>query len=152
MSAVGDVDGSNNLSPVNQSNSDPSPPSQRITFSGDIEASKRKSKRLTNVESLINKIQTRRKNRLPVPTSSRIKFLDLCLQKAGDSEGAKRLTSSELGKLSDEYKNDSKLKEVFSLALKVTEEVDAQWFYFRDFNQYYLVRDIKRGETKGKFY
>jgi len=101
-------------------------------------------KRLTKIERLMDKMETRRKNRKKVSFSAREKFIDICLAKVkeGGNTGASALNGiamSDLKVMRDKYKSEGELGEIFDRAVEEGEKADSQIFFFRDFNEYYLT-------------
>lgn len=95
----------------------------------------------TKIERLMLKIEKRRDERMEVSFHDRKQFIDLCLKKVADLKGTKSsgIPIEELVKMRDEQKHGGELHRIFKKAVLTSEEVHANAFYFRDFNEYYLT-------------
>lgn len=107
----------------------------------DTDNSSPAGKPLTKIERLVIRMEQRRENRMEVSKRARDRFTGICLNKIREL-GATRsngIPVSTLQEMRDEYKENGELGEIFECAVTVSEEVDAKVFYFRAFNEYYLV-------------
>jgi len=92
----------------------------------------------TKIERLMLKIEKRRDERMEVSSHDRKQFTDLCLKKVVDLKSS-GIPIEELVKMRDEQKHGGELHRIFKKAVLTSEEVHANAFYFRDFNEYYLT-------------
>jgi hypothetical protein len=100
-------------------------------------------KQLSKAEMLIDKIETRRDQRREVTWRVRTEFIDICEERVAKLGGSElnAIPFNELVRMKEECVNDPELYEVLQLAEKSCEEVKSLRFYFRDFNEYRLVRN-----------
>jgi hypothetical protein len=100
-------------------------------------------KQLSKIEMLMDKIETRRDQRREVTRRVRREFIDICEERVAKLGGSElnAIPFNELVRMKEEYVNDLGLYEVLQLAVKCCEEVKSDRFYFRDFDEYRLVRN-----------
>jgi hypothetical protein len=98
---------------------------------------------LSKVEKLMDKIETRRNKRRAVTLKFRKAFIDTCEERVAKLGGSElnAIPFNELVVMKEEYANDTGLCEVLQLAVESCEEVKSDRFYFRDFDEYRLVRN-----------
>lgn len=107
---------------------------------GDSHATSRK---LTKIERLMARMEKRKEHRMEVSYRARSRFVRMCFDKVEELGGtrANGIPVADLLKMNDECITEGpEVVAIFERAVKVCEDVDAKIFYFRDFNEYYLVR------------
>lgn len=100
------------------------------------------NKPLCKIELVMDKLEKRRERRMEVTWKVRKSFIDICKERVTQIEGRQlnAIPFHELVRMQEEYADAPGLSEVFQAAVKSCAEVKADTFYFRDFNEYRLVR------------